>query len=57
MNLIVGQGAITTTPLQVANAYASLIRGSLFEPSISSIKDPESIVRNDLDMDKDYSDM
>ena len=57
MNLIVGQGAITTTPLQVANAYASLIRGSLFEPSISSIKDPESIVRNDLDMEKDFSDM
>ena len=36
MNLIVGQGAITVTPLQVANAYATLIRGYTLSPRLNS---------------------
>ena len=32
MNLIVGQGAITTTPLQVANAYKTLLTGYFSNP-------------------------
>ena len=38
MNLIVGQGAITTTPLQVANAYANLVRGYTLVPRINKDK-------------------
>ncbi len=36
MNLIVGQGAITVTPIQVANAYANLIRGYTLSPRINT---------------------
>tara|TARA_B110000459_G_C16587873_1_gene484624 strand:- start:99 stop:1880 length:1782 start_codon:yes stop_codon:yes gene_type:complete len=35
MNLIIGQGAITTTPIQVANAYRTLISGKLSNPYIN----------------------
>ena len=35
MNLIVGQGAITVTPIQVANAYANLIRGYTLSPRLN----------------------
>ncbi len=35
MNLIIGQGAITATPIQVANAYRSLISGKLSSPRIN----------------------
>ena len=35
MNLIIGQGAITTTPIQVANAYRTLISGKLSKPYIN----------------------
>lgn len=32
MNLIIGQGAITVTPIQVSNAYRSLIYGQVDKP-------------------------
>ena len=35
MNLIIGQGAITATPIQVANAYRTLISGKLSSPYIN----------------------
>ena len=35
MNLIIGQGAITATPIQVANAYRTLISGKLGIPYIN----------------------
>jgi len=35
MNLIIGQGAITATPIQVANAYRTLISGKLSKPYIN----------------------
>ena len=35
MNLIIGQGAITTTPIQVANAYRTLISGKFSNPYIN----------------------
>jgi penicillin-binding protein 2 len=42
MNLIIGQGAITTTPVQVSNAYRTLLTGEKSAPFIS----PESPNRN-----------
>ncbi len=35
MNLIIGQGAITTTPVQVSNAYRTLLTGEKSSPFIS----------------------
>ena len=35
MNLIIGQGAITTTPVQVSNAYRTLLTGEKSAPFIS----------------------
>ena len=35
MNLIVGQGAITTTPIQVANAYKTLLTGISSNPYLN----------------------
>ena len=35
MNLIIGQGAITTTPLQVANAYRTLLTGENLSPTLN----------------------
>tara|TARA_B100000427_G_scaffold299909_1_gene281930 strand:- start:2901 stop:4739 length:1839 start_codon:yes stop_codon:yes gene_type:complete len=35
MNLIVGQGAITTTPIQVANAYKTLLTGTSSKPYLN----------------------
>ena len=35
MNLIIGQGAITATPIQVANAYRTLVSGKLSNPYIN----------------------
>ena len=35
MNLIIGQGAITTTPVQVANAYRTLLTGEKSSPFVS----------------------
>jgi len=35
MNLIIGQGAITTTPIQVANAYRTLLTGENLAPHLN----------------------
>ena len=35
MNLIIGQGAITTTPVQVSNAYRTLLTGKKSSPFLS----------------------
>jgi len=35
MNLIIGQGAITTTPIQVANSYRTLITGKNIAPYLN----------------------
>ena len=35
MNLIIGQGAITSTPLQVANAYRTLLTGENITPMLN----------------------
>jgi penicillin-binding protein 2 len=35
MNLIIGQGAITTTPVQVSNAYRTLLTGEKSAPFVS----------------------
>ncbi len=35
MNVVIGQGALSTTPLQVANAYAALVNGgTLWQPRV-----------------------
>ena len=37
MNVVIGQGAVTATPLQVANAYAALVNGgTVWEPRVVS---------------------
>ena len=54
MNLIVGQGAITTTPLQVANAYANLIRGYTLKPKINIDLHPENIAEKILKVDSRF---
>ena len=54
MNLIVGQGAITTTPLQVANAYANLIRGYTLKPKINIDLYPENIAEKILKVDSRF---
>ena len=56
MNLIVGQGAITTTPLQVANAYRTLLTGENITPmlNINATKtnscQPISNIKNSLNV-------
>ncbi len=53
MNLIVGQGAITTTPLQVANAYKTLLTGYFSNPYLNeSQKDNQKYMN--LNIDKDF---
>ena len=51
MNLIVGQGAITTTPIQVANAYKTLLTGYSSTPylykNIESIENVKNLNIND----------
>jgi len=42
MNLIIGQGAITSTPIQVANAYRTLISGNLSYPYINKNRESQS---------------
>lgn len=54
MNLIVGQGAITTTPLQVANAYANLIRGYTLKPKININLNPENLSEKILNVDGEF---
>ena len=57
MNLIVGQGAITTTPIQVANAYANLIRGYTLKPKININLNPEKLPEKILNIDSDFTRM
>jgi len=46
MNLIVGQGAITTTPIQVANAYKTLLTGYSSSPYFDKNKENIQKVKN-----------
>ena len=57
MNLIVGQGAITTTPIQVANAYANLIRGYTLKPKININLNPDKLPEKILNIDSDFKRM
>ena len=43
MNLIIGQGAITTTPIQVSNAYRTLLTGEKSAPFLSLESSNKSI--------------
>lgn len=43
MNLIIGQGAITTTPVQVSNAYRTLLTGEKSAPFLSLESSDNSI--------------
>ncbi len=45
MNLIIGQGAITTTPVQVSNAYRTLLTGEKSAPFVS-IESSDNIIEN-----------
>jgi penicillin-binding protein 2 len=54
MNLIVGQGAITTTPLQVANAYANLVRGYTLVPRINIEKFTDNLEMRILQIDSNF---
>ena len=53
MNLIIGQGAITTTPIQVANAYKTLLTGINSSPYLNKELD-KTIKINNLDIDKEF---
>ena len=53
MNLIIGQGAITTTPIQVANAYKTLLTGRNSSPYLNKELD-ETVKYNNLDIDEDF---
>ena len=46
MNLIVGQGAITTTPIQIANAYKTLLTGYSSAPYFDKNKDNIQKMKN-----------
>jgi len=54
MNLIVGQGAITTTPLQVANAYANLVRGYTLAPRMNVEKSSDDSQMKILQVDSKF---
>jgi penicillin-binding protein 2 len=66
MNVAIGQGGVTSTPLQVANAYAALANGgTLFRPFVvSQIRDGDQTVVyessveaiRELDFDPDHID-
>jgi penicillin-binding protein 2 len=45
MNLIIGQGAITTTPVQVSNAYRTLLTGKKSAPFVSA-ESPNGNIEN-----------
>ena len=53
MNLIIGQGAITTTPLQVANAYRTLIVGQNSSPYLNL--NATRIVNNNINISNEFS--
>ena len=52
MNLIIGQGAITTTPLQVANAYRTLLTGENLSPTINL--NAEKITNNKINVSDEF---
>ena len=52
MNLIIGQGAITTTPLQVANAYRTLLTGENLSPKINV--NAEKITNNKINVSDEF---
>jgi penicillin-binding protein 2 len=53
MNLIIGQGAITTTPLQVANAYRTLLTGENLSPTINV--NAEKILNNKINVSEEFT--
>ena len=53
MNLIVGQGAITTTPIQVASAYKTLLTGYSSAPYLDKNIDSVQKVKN-YDINDDF---
>ena len=53
MNLIIGQGAITTTPLQVANAYRTLIVGQNSSPYLNL--NATRIINNNIKISNEFS--
>ncbi len=52
MNLIVGQGAITTTPLQVANAYRTLLTGENISPVLNL--NATKIINNQINVSDEF---
>ena len=52
MNLIIGQGAITTTPLQVANAYRTLLTGENLAPTVNL--NAEKIINNKINVSDEF---
>ena len=52
MNLIIGQGAITTTPLQVANAYRTLLTGENISPTLNI--NASKIVNNQINVSDEF---
>ena len=52
MNLIIGQGAITTTPIQVANAYRTLLTGENLTPTLN--KNAEKITNNKINISDEF---
>ena len=54
MNLIIGQGAITATPIQVANAYRTLISGKSSNPYINLNNQQASEEISELDVSEEF---
>ena len=52
MNLIIGQGAITTTPLQVANAYRTLLTGENISPTLN--KNASKTINNQINVSDEF---
>ena len=52
MNLIIGQGAITTTPIQVANAYRTLLTGENISPALN--KNASKIINNQINVSDEF---
>ncbi|MAE32781.1 MAG: hypothetical protein CL493_00440 [Actinobacteria bacterium] len=52
MNLIIGQGAITTTPLQVANAYRTLLTGENISPILNI--NASKIINNQINVSDEF---
>ena len=52
MNLIIGQGAITTTPIQVANAYRTLLTGENISPTLN--KNASKAINNQINVSDEF---